>query len=490
MINKKILRRMIALSLISSSLSLMPEVCMVDSLNDLTITSVAHAEIKTYVGVGKAMFDFGENDESIVDTVKTYAKNRAMKNAQEQAGVYLQTYSRSINGNLTNEEISAITNNIIEVLDVQYKKLSYEAYNASRQSYGEIGVMYEATVTVRIDTDGVKKYLNLNEQGRYNIVNQNNILQQSINDNNNEFENLRKRSETVANDSGRAAITSELNVVSRTALYNQKIEEANKLFYQNNYNAAIDKCNEAIEINPNYAPAYMIRGAAYGYLEKYQNVIDDLNKAISINSNYAEVYYSRGSAYYYLKDYNRAIMDYTKAIEINPNFENAYVNRGNVYNELKQYDKSIDDFSRAIKINPNMYQAYYNRGNAYNNLQDFDKALSDYTKAIELNPNLAEAYTNRGTIYGVLENNRQAVSDFSKAISLDPNNAVAYYNRGVAYLMLNDVNKAFVDFNKAIEINPKYANAYKARGVCYEVTGDNKRAQADFKKFEQLSQNA
>ena len=53
----------------------------------------------------------------------------------------------------------------------------------------------------------------------------------------------------------------------------------------------------AIKINPDFADAYVNRGAAYDDLGRHQEAIDDCNTAIKINPDYADAYYNRGYAY-------------------------------------------------------------------------------------------------------------------------------------------------------------------------------------------------
>ena len=489
MYNNKKLCKLIAASLIVGGSIFIPTIYTFDFLPQ--ITSVAHAEIKTYVGRDTAMFDFGEDDEAIVNTVKAYARARALQNAKEQAGVYMQTYSRSVNGNLTNDEISAITNNIVEEIgETQYKKLPYEAYNAGRQSYGKVGFMYEAIVTVRIDTDDIKKYLNLDTQARYNVVSQNEALQQSINENNNEFENLRKRAETVSNDaSALNTIKTEINAVDNKLLATQRLEEGNRLYYQGDYNGAIAKYNEALQYNPKYADAYYNRGTAYQNLQNYNVAITDYNKAIQLNPNNALAYNNRGVAYGKSGNHSAAIANFNKAIELNPNYAPAYYNRGIAYYEIDNYNAAISDYTKTIQINLNFAYAYNNRGNAYAKIQNYNAAIADYTKAIELNPNDADAYYSRGLAYCKSGNYNAAIADYTKAIQLNPKDAVAYNGRAIAYAMSGNLGEALKDANKLIELNPNDGKYYRLRGIIYQKMNDNVKAQADFAKARQLGSN-
>ncbi|MBC8301295.1 MAG: tetratricopeptide repeat protein, partial [Pelagibacterales bacterium] len=69
----------------------------------------------------------------------------------------------------------------------------------------------------------------------------------------------------------------------------------------------------------------------------YYGAIAGYNKAIELNPNFAIAYVNRGYSKMNLKDYNGAIADFTKAIEIDHNDVKAYENRGYSKNRLEDY---------------------------------------------------------------------------------------------------------------------------------------------------------
>ena len=76
------------------------------------LSAVVGATVKLYSATGE---DYANEIES-QDIAKLRARDKAIKNATKQAGVYLKTYSRSINSELTDDEISAITSNAYELV--------------------------------------------------------------------------------------------------------------------------------------------------------------------------------------------------------------------------------------------------------------------------------------------------------------------------------------------------------------------------------------
>ena len=88
-----------------------------------------------------------------------------------------------------------------------------------------------------------------------------------------------------------------------------------------NFQAAIDDFNKAIELKPEIAETYYCRGFAKNQLGSSQAAIDDFDKAIELEYNSAaRVYLGRGSAKINSGQHNDALLDYTEAIHIKPDY--------------------------------------------------------------------------------------------------------------------------------------------------------------------------
>lgn len=306
-------------------------------------------------------------------------------------------------------------------------------------------------------------------------------LKQPILDHLREVHNI--HTDTIYNDLI-GFIANEKNYETASVLFHQGLASSNK----GEYEEAMEKYNESIELNSNHAETYNNRGFVKDELGQYHEAIADYDKAIELNPNNAEAYNNRGGAKYHLGRHPNnldlilsAIADYDKAIELNSDFAEACYNRGLAKDKLKQHREAISDLNKALELNPDFAEAYNSRGNVKNKLRQYQEAISDFNKAIELDPNDAKAYHNRGVAKCHLEQYREAVSDFNKAIELDPNDAKTYYNRGRAEYDLEQYQEVIADCDKAIGLEPNYEDAYQLRGVAYQALGQTQDADADFK---------
>ena len=143
----------------------------------LLIAAPVSASLQTFEGVGEyVMSDF----ESF-DVAKLRAQQKAVRAAQEKAGAYLKTYSRSADSELL-DEISAVTANIIQVTNVRYELQPLEQ-----------GVFIKATVTATIDSDEITKWLDRPESERKAIIAQDKDLQKEIAARDRELAELKKK---------------------------------------------------------------------------------------------------------------------------------------------------------------------------------------------------------------------------------------------------------------------------------------------------------
>ena len=328
---KKSLKKLIAASMIAGSMTLTP---VIDDFDvEFTFMSVAHAEIRTYTGVGEYIMSDFETPE----VAKQRAKARAEQNAQEQAGVYVSGYTQVQNMQVTEDEIIVITSGIMSVTDVSYEK-----------RFGQDDTtIFTATIKANINTDDVNKWLEKGIQERSAIATQNKELQEEIEKQNKMIEELKKQLADKNSKTDKTKLKEEITNIDNAFLSNQKVESGNRAYFNGNYQGAISEYSQALELNPQNAIAYRNRGTSYANLKNYSGAAGDFSKVIEIEPNNASGYVGRGAAYIYMGQYNSAISDLTRAIELNPSDPLSYYNRGICYQATGNMDRAQADYNKA-----------------------------------------------------------------------------------------------------------------------------------------------
>lgn len=142
----------------------------------------------------------------------------------------------------------------------------------------------------------------------------------------------------------------------------------NGYFTQGNFNTAIIVYSCALEVNPNYAPAFVSRGFAYAAL-----------------GNQAS-----------------ALADYNQALELNPDLLSGYINRGILYTTQGRFGLALTDFELVIALDAENAIAYNNRGVVHAAEGDYELAIADFQMAIELNPEYAAPHAALGVVYSAM----------------------------------------------------------------------------------------
>lgn len=259
-------------------------------------------------------------------------------------------------------------------------------------------------------------------------------------------------------------------------------------FYEANFQGAIAAYNQAIQLNPNYAAAYLNRGQARYLSRDTKGALEDLNQALRISPNNVEALFIRSFARKQLGDAQGATDDLNQVMRSNPISATDYTNRGSARSFSGDHRGAIEDFNQALKLAPNTLLTYIFRGGAYEGLRDYQSAIANYDQALLINPNFVLAYLRRGTARFELGDKQGAIKDYNEALKINPNNAPAYFNRGLARVQLGDKQGAIQDYNEALRIDPNDLSAYFMRGEARRDLGDKEGAIQDFQKAADLFQ--
>jgi tetratricopeptide (TPR) repeat protein len=124
------------------------------------------------------------------------------------------------------------------------------------------------------------------------------------------------------------------------------------------------------------------------YLEQFDAALDSCNHAIELAPAEASARCQRADVHVALGRQDEALADADSAVEMDLS---AYTltTRGHIWAQLSSYERAIADLTRALEFEPANGWAAQCRADAFWHLGDLEKALADYRRAIELDPDLA-----------------------------------------------------------------------------------------------------
>lgn len=406
----------------------------------LLIPAGGFSELKEIVSEGH--YNMGDGETPSV------AESRALLNAKriaiEQAGTYVESYSKVKNFQLTEDEVKVLASGTIEVVILDKKRTI-------------VGDGFQFWVKIRAMVNSNK----LDEMARNvkerSVIEDYKKIQREYKKNQKEMEELKKELALAKGEPARKTVETRIAGEEKLFQANEWFEKGLRHTVSNEEESAIEEYTQAIALNPDYAEAYNNRGIAY---------------------------YNRGLSSGDQSQFERAVKDFRKVIALKPGSYSAHFAQGAIYVYQEKYDRALGELNKAIALDPDEGVAYVGRGFVYmqEKSKDLAKAVEDFSKVIARGgPWSAMAHVNRGAILVGGKQYDRAIDDYSKAIELGPRNAQAYLGRGVALALKNLFSRAVEDLNRAIELNPKLPTAYNIRGMVYAQIG-NPRAIADFQK--------
>jgi tetratricopeptide (TPR) repeat protein len=261
------------------------------------------------------------------------------------------------------------------------------------------------------------------------------------------------------------------DLLSNSGKYNESFEAYNKsialnssavtwshkgnvLFNLTKYNnETLDCYNKAIDIDPQYAPAWINKGAVLFKQGRYYEAIEALDEAIRLEPNHSAAWDNKGSVLLKQGMYDEAIEAYDEAIRLNPDYTSAWNNKGNALIMQGKYDEAIEALDEAIRLDPSYVDAHGNKGNALINKKKYNEAIQTYDKAIKLDPNYVIAWGNKGNALQNQGNYDEAIEAYDEVIRLDPKDALAWNNKGNALYKQDRYDEAIEAYDEAIRLD-------------------------------------
>jgi len=218
--------------------------------------------------------------------------------------------------------------------------------------------------------------------------------------------------------------------------------KGNQLLINRNYDeieASIALYQDAVRIDPTFAPAYAQLAIAYNLQGYYGNVSletvrenmkPNIDRALSINNNLAEGHAALGLYYDNSSDIQNAVAAFERSIELNPNQADVYNWLGNSYQDLGDREAQMNWYKKGYENDQLNPLAIYNRIRVSEEDQDYEEMEFFMDKNIRINPDFVPTYYLKGNIqfgapFGRLDEAGKyfiqvynSDNDFPRAISL------------------------------------------------------------------------
>jgi len=230
---------------------------------------------------------------------------------------------------------------------------------------------------------------------------------------------------------------------------------------------------------------YVLRGNAYHHLMTKDDNIrakQNFEHAINIDPNYAPAY--AGLAWVLVHDFNQwgantevlnQALEYAKkAVRLDDSLAKAHMVLGDVYLWTKQNDQAVDEGRKAISLDPSYADGHFALGVYLRYAGQPDEALEEHEKALRFNPMYGHRlyYLTLSHTYYMLKQYEAALKAAQQAASRGPNHFSIHRSLAMAYAQLGCVEDAHQHVVEVLECNPNSSIKAWAERAPYKYKAD------------------
>lgn len=218
----------------------------------LMMSSITSAATQRFEATGA--FVVGENDS--IASAKELSKKQALRSISEQAGVFIQSYSKTQNCVLTADEVKILASNIVRIIKCDYK-----------QDFKDGNLKITAHVTAVVDDKNIDFAKTREIMDLKNRLEEEQLKNQDV-------KRMLVKHGAKDNETEGEMLTAKA-----------RIENGD------NYRALVD-INSSLSRHSNIVPAYMwyLRSVAHFNQGKYNESLSDIGKAIKTDGRNSQYY--------------------------------------------------------------------------------------------------------------------------------------------------------------------------------------------------------
>jgi tetratricopeptide (TPR) repeat protein len=249
-------------------------------------------------------------------------------------------------------------------------------------------------------------------------------------------------------------------------------------FKLGNYSKCIKGMDKCIAMDPEYAPAFSLKGESLIRLNEFAEAIVILDSAIAFGSEDSYLYLTlRGDAKRQLGNFESAIRDYTRALLFDNRFVDALIGRAKAYQRLGKFDKATQDLDDAREVDPENLEIEFVSAIVMARQGQFATARTAFTSYLEKFPEDSRAWYELGVLMENQKDYSTAIEHFNMALATDNSDSGDVYMR-ISYcnIHLDHTDKANAAINNSLRHPLTTAN--RLSGIAYALNALNRPAEA------------
>jgi len=248
----------------------------------------------------------------------------------------------------------------------------------------------------------------------------------------------------------------------------------------------IDKPAAKITTNSPEAYKYYSEARKYDSRGDPRKAIQLYEKAVELDPEFASAYLFMAASYFNLGLRSEANKLFQRAFELKDRISDRerYLAEAEFYSSSeKTYDKAIEAFNKVLDLYPDDLLGNYDLGWLYWSIEEWDKALERYEVCIKNRDDSVSAHGVLAVVYRAKGQYDKATEVLEYYLKNFSENARMHELLAMNYLCLGKYERALREADRSFFLDSTYYSAYLTKGAIYCCQGDMAKAEEEIKTY-------
>ncbi|MCB0208529.1 MAG: tetratricopeptide repeat protein [Anaerolineae bacterium] len=218
------------------------------------------------------------------------------------------------------------------------------------------------------------------------------------------------------------------------------------------YDAAIDRLQTSISIDPNYSPTWLLMGDTYAAMGDVDQALHAHSQALKYNSRgsgdgfagFADQFFDQRLNFYISAGRGSDIIAALQQVALERlDDPDVYWAIGHAYNKNDNSEKAIEYFERALALGDTSADTLRELANIYLGQSAFEQASPLYEQLIQINPGDVEAHSALAFMYAQQGQLDKAIEHNQMVLQQMPNDYDSLKNLAILYKQQGQLQQAF-----------------------------------------------
>ncbi len=234
----------------------------------------------------------------------------------------------------------------------------------------------------------------------------------------------------------------------------------------------------ALTVTPRNYVAYAVLSNVLNEEGKISEALEMCEQALLLSPQYPEALNTRGNLYLKQEKYAEAVETYREAAKVDPTFPDPHAGMGSAYMKMGQLPEAEAESREALRLAPLHLPAMFSLATSLHNQGKLDEAAGMYRQIITLQPGLFTPRRLLGNVLFAQGKSEEAIQQFQAALKVRPNDVETHLVLGVAFMQKNQLDEAAAQFQEVIGVQPGNPIANYQLGQIHQVRKESAAAVA------------